>query len=139
MFWKRMIVADQERLLIAKNGRFQAIFTPGEYLIFVAPGVSLEVERHDVRDLVFQSMWADYLAKERPDIVARHFTLVETTDVQVGMVYVDSKLFQVLTPSKRVLFWRGRARVTAEMVEVIADCDSLATFSLATFEQELEV
>jgi hypothetical protein len=78
MLWKQIIVGDQERALISKNGRFGGIFTPGEYRLFTTPGVSLEVEKHNVRDIVFQSTWSDYLAKERPDIADRFFTRIET-------------------------------------------------------------
>ncbi|MBV8707498.1 MAG: hypothetical protein JO028_09930, partial [Acidobacteriaceae bacterium] len=73
MLWKRVIVGDQERVLIAKNGRFSGILEPGQYRIFVTPGMSLEAERHDIRNLVFTSKWADYLAKEQPDLVSRYF------------------------------------------------------------------
>jgi hypothetical protein len=73
-----------------------------------------------MRDLVFGSKWADYLVKERPDLVNRYFTCVETSDVQVAMVYVDSKSLEVLLPAKRVLYWRGLAEVTAEVINVVA-------------------
>ncbi|HEX4750634.1 MAG TPA: slipin family protein [Bryobacteraceae bacterium] len=121
MLWKRIVVGDQERVLVAKNGRFDAILTPGAYRVFAAPGVSLEVEKFNVRDLVFHSAWTDYLVKERPEVVERHFMLVETNDVQVAMVYADGKLYKVLTPAKRVLFWRGPVEVTAEVVDVVAE------------------
>ena len=119
MLWKRIIVGDQERALITENGRFGGILAPGEYRLVAKPGVSLDVEKHNVRDLVFQSTWADYLAKERPDVAERHFTRVETNHLQVAMVYVDGMLFQVMLPAKRMLFWRGAAAVTAEVVNVI--------------------
>ncbi len=121
MLWKRVVVHDQERVLIVKNNRLTQILTPGDHWIFVAPGVSLEMESHDVRNLEFQSRWADYLMKERPDLAEHHFTQVETNEVQVAMVYVDSKLFRVLTPAKSALFWRGLAEVTAEVVEVVSE------------------
>lgn len=152
MFWKRIIVGFRERIVVAKNGRFHAMLAPGKYRIFVLPGVSLEMERHDLRDLVFQSRWADYLISERPEVAERHFMRVETNDVQVGMVYVNGELFKVLAPAKRVLFWRGQAEVTAELVNVIAEPeispqnlddlermlpDSFATMS--AIEEELEI
>ena len=126
MFWQRVLVRDRERLLIAKNGRFERILLPGEYRIRVAPYVSLEREKHDIGDLVFRSSWTDYLLRMRPEVVDQHFTRIETNNAQVGIVYVDSELFTVLVPSKRLLFWRGEANVTAEMIEVVAEYDTPA-------------
>jgi hypothetical protein len=121
MLWKRFIVGNRERVLITRNGRFAGILAPGGYRLCVAPGVSLDVERHNVNDLVFQSAWADYLARERPDVAERHFTRVETNHLQVAMVYVDGQLFRVMLPAKRLLFWRGAAEVTADVVNVIEE------------------
>lgn len=120
MLWKRILVGDRERILITKNGRFDRILTPGEYRLFAAPWICLESEKFDLANIVFESAWSAYLVKERPDIVDRYFTLVETNDVQVALVYVDAKLFTVLMPAKRVLFWRGMGEVTAEIIDVIA-------------------
>jgi hypothetical protein len=121
MLWKRIIVGDGERALLTKNERFGGILSPGAYGIFVAPGMSLEVEKYSLNELVFRSEWADYLIRERPEIADRHFTRIETSDVQVAMVYLDGKLFKVLPPAKRLLFWRGRGEVSAEIVDVIAN------------------
>jgi hypothetical protein len=120
MLWKRVTVGDQERILVSKDGRFGGILTPGAYNMFVTPGVPLDLERHNVRDLVFQSVWAEYLVQERRELAERYFTRVETSDTQVAMVYVDRKLFKVMLPAKRMLFWRTPAEVTAEVVDVIA-------------------
>lgn len=120
MLWKRFVIASQQRGLVTKNGQFGGIFTPGEYAMFVPPDVSLEVERHDIREIVFRSAWADYLLKKRPGLVDRHFACVETNEVQIAMVYANGKLLQVLIPRKRALFWRGSAEITSEVVDVIA-------------------
>jgi regulator of protease activity HflC (stomatin/prohibitin superfamily) len=120
MLWKRIVVGDQERVLITRNGRFGGILAPGEYRLFVAPGVSLETEKHNVRNAIFESAWTDFLVRERPELAAQYFIRVETNDVQVALVYLDNKLFTVLSPAKRVLFWRGMSEITSEIVDVIA-------------------
>jgi hypothetical protein len=125
MFWKQIALGDHERGLVTKNGRFHAIFTPGVYRVFKSPGVSVEVEKFDSRDLVFRSSWAGYFIEKRPDIIERHFILIATTEVQIGMVYSDGHLFTVLTPAKRVLFWRGVAHITAEVVNVLGEPDCI--------------
>ena len=133
MFWKRIVVGDQERVLIAKDGRFTAILEPGAYTIFVRPSQTLTVEKFNVRALVFQSDWADFLVKERPAIVERFFTKVETTDDEVSIISVDRRLYKVLPPGKRMLFWRG-ADVSAKVINVV-DSPELPEASLTALER----
>ena len=121
MFWKRIVAGPYERVVVAKNGRFHQILLPGTHFIWVAPGVCLEIERHATDEMVFRSKWADSLIRERPDLAERYFIQVATNTVQLAMVYVDDKLFAVLTPAKRILFWRGAAEIRAEIADVIAD------------------
>lgn len=119
MVWKRFVLAPHERGLVTKNSRFGGIFAPGEYAMFLPADVSLEVERHDTREVIFRSAWADYLLNSQPELSRRHFHCVRTNARQIAMVSVDSKLFHVLTPSKRMLFWRNTATITAEFVDVV--------------------
>lgn len=121
MFWERFVVKTHERLLLTRNGRFDRILSPGEYRIGLVRSHSLGAERHDVRNLVFRSVWADYLVRERADVVNRHFTLLETSETEVAMVYANGELFRVLAPVKRLMLWRGVAEVTAEFVTVVAE------------------
>ena len=123
MLWKRIMVRDHERVLVAKNGKFDAILTPGKHVVFTWPGVWLQLETFDVRDLVFRNAWKNSLLRERPEVVAKHFHVVRTNRVQVAMVYANGKLIQVLPPSGRLLFWRGYANITAEIVDVFRDVD----------------
>jgi hypothetical protein len=126
MLWKRILVRDQERALIARNGKFCAILNPGKHVVFAIPGVSLDIENFDVRDLVFRSRWSNHLVEQRPDVVAKHFTLVATSDVQLAMIYADGKLVNVLLPGQSVLFWRGLAQLTIETVHIAGDPDALS-------------
>jgi regulator of protease activity HflC (stomatin/prohibitin superfamily) len=116
MFIRRILVGDRNRVLLIGKGRFERILEPGTYW-FWELGRSLEFESHDVKAVVFESPWADFLAKERPAIAQRYFTVVETSDSQVAVIYFDGKVSKVLGPGKRILFWKGAVAVTAEVVE----------------------
>jgi regulator of protease activity HflC (stomatin/prohibitin superfamily) len=115
LFVKRILVGDQERVLLIRKGRFVRMLGPGEYWVW-EPGMSLET--HSIREVVFASPWADYLSKERREITDRYFTIVETSDSQVAVVSLDRKLALTVAPGKRMLFWRGPMEVTAEVIEV---------------------
>src|ERR1700692_2877425 len=113
----RIIVGDNERVLLVRNKRFSRILGPGNYWIFTL-GAGIGQERHNIRDLVFTSEWADFIVKERPDVAAAYFTVVETSDSQVAVIAVERKLVRVIAPGKRVLFWRGVLDVTFELIDV---------------------
>ncbi len=119
MFCKRITVLKHERVLLTKNGHIDRILMPGSYKLFHVPCTQLEIEKFSVLDLKLESRWAEQLLRDRPQLVARHFTAIETSEVQVAMVYADDRLFCVMPPASRLLFWRGAARVTAEIVQVL--------------------
>ncbi len=119
MFWERISIGSQERVLVAKNSQVKTVLTPGKHNIFVPPFVSLELERHNVNDLVLESKWSRYLLTRAPAIADRHFIRVGTDEVQVGLVYANGQLFKVLTPYSRILIWRDVAEIRVELVDVV--------------------
>src|SRR5882724_2827850 len=95
MFIRRIFVGDRNRALVVQAGRFQSILMPGKYWFWTF-GRSTEFESYDLKTVVFESPWADYLAGERKDVADRYFTTVETSDAQVAVVYLDGKLARVI-------------------------------------------
>jgi regulator of protease activity HflC (stomatin/prohibitin superfamily) len=113
---RRILIGDNERVLVIRKRRFAEILEPGERWMFTA-GRGIELERHNVRELVYSGEWAEYIVNSRPDIAARLFTVVETSDVQVAVVSLDGRVARVIGPSGRVLFWKGPVNVTFELFD----------------------
>jgi regulator of protease activity HflC (stomatin/prohibitin superfamily) len=111
---RRIFVGDTERVFLIRNGRFEDILGPGDYWIF---GFNIELERHNVKELVLISEWKEFLVKERWSLVARYFTMVETGDSEVAVVYFDDKVSRVIGPGQRVLFWNGSLAVTYDLID----------------------
>src|SRR5260370_22730934 len=116
LFVRRVLVGGQERALLIRDKRFERALEPGRNWVWLMRG-AVEVEFHNVKALEFQSTWVDYLVKERAELVSRLFTVVETGDAQVAVVYLDGKLARVIGPGKRVLFWRGPVEVTSLVID----------------------
>jgi regulator of protease activity HflC (stomatin/prohibitin superfamily) len=114
----RVLIGDNERILVIRKRRFVEILGPGERWLF---GRGVELVRHNVRDPIFGGEWADHIANRQPETVARYFTVIETSDAQVAAVYLDSRLARVIAPSNRVLYWKDAVNVTFETVEVRAE------------------
>src|SRR6266851_3123302 len=117
---RRVLVGDNERVLLIRKKRFNDILAPGEYWIFTL-GRGIELERYNIKDLVFASERADYIVRERPELALRYFTVVDTADSQVAVVYLDGKLARVVKPGTRVLFWRGAVAITFDLIDVRAE------------------
>jgi regulator of protease activity HflC (stomatin/prohibitin superfamily) len=117
---RRVVVGDQERVLVLRKKRFADILGPGEYWMFTL-GQGIETLRVTVQGLVFAGEWADTIVNARPELAARYFTVVETGDAQVAPVYLDGKLARVVGPSTRVLFWKGAVEVTFELIDARAE------------------
>jgi regulator of protease activity HflC (stomatin/prohibitin superfamily) len=113
----RILVGDNERVLLIRNKRFSQILGPGEYRIFT-PFQGIETERFNTASLIFTSAWADFIVKERPEVAADYFTVIETSDSQVAVIAIERKVVRVLAPGKRVLYWRDVLDVTFELIDV---------------------
>jgi regulator of protease activity HflC (stomatin/prohibitin superfamily) len=120
--FRRVLVGDNERVIVIAKRRFREILGPGEHWLWTF-GRSIALEYHNVRDIVFMSEWADYLAKERPDVVSRLFHVVETNDSQVAVIFLDNKVDRVIGPARRALFWRGPVSVAAELFDARNDIE----------------
>jgi len=116
---RRILVGVNERVLVIRKRRLADILAPGEYWMWTL-GRGIEFEVHDTRALVMSGDWGNYIARERPDLVSRHVVVVETTDTQVAVVYVDGCLARVVGPATRVLFWRGAVEVAFEVIDAAA-------------------
>ncbi len=119
MFHK-ILIGDQERVLVLKKGRFYDILGPGEHYLI---GFGFTMQKFQVRDLYFENEWTDFVRKQRPDIVETHFVSVETGDSQVAVLLHDGKVTRVMGPGRRLLFWRGSVTITARMFDAKAEID----------------
>jgi regulator of protease activity HflC (stomatin/prohibitin superfamily) len=113
---KTITVAENERVLIARRGRSLRILEPGIHRVL---GWGVTAETWKLADTELKSDWNDVLVNQYPEVVKRHFTLVETGDTEVAIVYADGRVLQVITPGKRALFWKELADISFERIDVI--------------------
>lgn len=98
----RINVAETHRALILRKGRFAAILGPGEHRMRLR---GLTVQMHDLASGRFVSAYEGALFRERPDLVAEHLTEVRVGEGEVAVVARDGRLFEVLRPEARAVFW----------------------------------
>jgi regulator of protease activity HflC (stomatin/prohibitin superfamily) len=117
LFRTRVTVPEGERALVLRNGKFHDILRPGRHFVrnFRA---AVQVEAHALTQPVFTSGYEQALVAERPDLVAAHFTPMRTGPAEVAVVYRDGKLFGVLKPEARQLFWTDAGPWEIETIDI---------------------
>lgn len=109
----KVLVNENERALILKNGQFHSIITPGEHSL---PGIKrvYTVESFSLSQPVFFSDYADSLLATRADIAQDHLTVIETGADEMAVISRAGKLYAVQRPEKRSIFWTDAGPWTIE-------------------------
>ena len=64
---RRILIGDNERVLVIRKRRFAEVLEPGERWMFTL-GQGVELVRSNVRELVYSGEWADYIANVHPEV-----------------------------------------------------------------------
>ena len=87
----RVLVSENERVLALHKGRFIGILGPGEYRLPNRDG-TLVAERHDLNSPAFVSKFERALMRERPDLAARHLTVLAAEEGEVAVLMREAML-----------------------------------------------
>lgn len=117
---ERIVVEEHQRVLLYKKGHFVDLLKPGSYHFLNISG-ELTYETFDTNVLEFKSKYADVLIKKHPDVIERNFFLVDVADRQVAIVSVDGKMYKVLPPGSRQLFWKEMRELSVEYVDISSE------------------
>lgn len=107
----RVTLTETERMLVLKDGRFDAILGPGKHRIKRA-GILREV--HTIDDLTFVSPFREALMRERPDLARDHLTEFRAGPDEVVIVHRDGAPHSVLLPEARVVLWTDAGPWTSQ-------------------------
>lgn len=118
----RVMVKENERALALYKGRFMGILTPGEHRLRNVRGL-LEIEMHDLNRPEFVSAFENALFREQPDVAAAHLTEVRTDRDEVAVIYRDGRLFGILKPDGRTVFWTDAGPWTVDRIDVSESLD----------------
>ncbi|MEM7522604.1 MAG: hypothetical protein AAF360_02365 [Pseudomonadota bacterium] len=101
--WRRLTVEETQRLLVLRDGRFEAILGPGQHRLKAR---GLKVEWRDLANSVFASEFSDALERARPDLFSEHLTVIEGAEGEVTVITRRGRLEDVLRrPWSRKVFW----------------------------------
>lgn len=115
--FKRIVVAQQERGLLFRDRTLRAVLNPGVYRYF-DPLNRVAVPLCDLGRVELELTGAEMLVRTAPEACAAHLQRVEVGERQVGLVFQDDKLTDLLPPASQRVYWRGPVVVRVELVEI---------------------
>ncbi|HDC8581572.1 TPA: slipin family protein [Escherichia coli] len=101
---KKISVRKDQLALLSRNGDYYKVLHAGEHLLpwLNTPEVLLiTLDGSEVPDVL-----ADYLRRFQPDWVEKYCLVADLSEIEVGALYMDGILQEILPPSTRRLYWR---------------------------------
>lgn len=118
LLWKTVDVADTERVFVYRRERLVNVLEPGRHRIEAVSG-SINLEVHNVTGVRFDLPNAKFVLKTCEDRLARYIASVELTDTQLGLLYRDNHLVEVLAPGSFYAYWKGVEEVRVDVIDIV--------------------
>jgi regulator of protease activity HflC (stomatin/prohibitin superfamily) len=114
--WTTIVVKDEERALLSRNGRFERLLSPGRFREF-DPFWHLSAEVVKVVRAEIAADKALLLAKMNPALAAENFAIVQPGPDQVAIVSMDGEPKHLVLPNTTRAFWKVVTTVEVEMID----------------------
>jgi regulator of protease activity HflC (stomatin/prohibitin superfamily) len=115
-FMFTVVVKDDERGFLSRDGRFDRILGPGRFKAF-DPYRHLSAE---VIKVVRSEIAADkalLFAKTHPTVAAEHFEIVQVGPTEVAIVSFDGEAKHLILPNTTRAFWKTLTKVDVERID----------------------
>ncbi len=116
----QIVVKDDERALLTRDGRFVKLIGPGKYTAF-DPGHELAAEIVKIMRAEIPAERALLLHQTHPDLVDEHFEIVQAGPTQVAIVSFDGDPKHIVLPNTTRAFWKTLTKVDVELIETAND------------------
>lgn len=115
--FRKFLVRKNERGLLFKQGDFVKILRPGSY-IFLDPAFRVSVDIFPLEVTRFEHRLQEFILNAYPDMCTKEFKVFEFQPTQIGLIYENQKLTEILPPNSRHFYWNGFISVTCEVVDI---------------------
>lgn len=119
-FWFTVIVKDDERAFLMRDGRFQRLLEPGRFSAF-DPTAKLTAETVKVVRAELPAERALLIEKTQPKLAEEHLEIVQAGPNEVGIVAFDGEPKHLVLPNSTRAFWKTLTNVDVEMIDAGAD------------------
>jgi regulator of protease activity HflC (stomatin/prohibitin superfamily) len=113
MMIRKVVIGDAERGMVYRNRRFERVLGPGVHRVH-AWFDSIEVRLFDISQPEYNGKDVDTLIAAMGTRLGDHFLLADIGMQEIGLVYRNGKLEDVLAPGARKLDWTGLIEVAVQ-------------------------
>lgn len=117
MIRKEVIVAENQRGLLVKDGRLLRMLDPGRHVLWDWDN-RLRAEIVPAQGN-FASPWAAIIEKLHPEVAAEYFEIVRPAEGQVAVVWLDGRASLIVRPGQVVHIWKALNDVRVETFDVL--------------------
>ena len=117
-------IADTELGLLYRDRVFQKALGPGVYRRLPNMTVSTEVRKLDLRALPIKDPALSALYLTRPDMVAAYFVVADMADSQLGLIFADGKLVDLVGPGGRAFYAKRLRRIAVRVLDAATEVEA---------------
>jgi regulator of protease activity HflC (stomatin/prohibitin superfamily) len=104
--FKNFVIKETQRGILLKRGQFVRVLESGEHRVF-DPARVFSLLSFDLERPAFTHDLKDFLIAKRPEVIERHFELIQTGEAQIAIVSREGNILEIVGPQTRALYWRG--------------------------------
>jgi regulator of protease activity HflC (stomatin/prohibitin superfamily) len=119
-FWFELVVKDDERAFLARDGRFVRLLQPGRFTAF-DPGHHLVAEVVKVVRSEIATEKALLLQRTHLPVAEQNFEIVHVGSNEVAIVSFDGEPKHLVLPNTTRAFWKTLTDVGVERIDTAAD------------------
>ncbi len=119
-FLKTIDIADNERALLFDRDRLKKVLEPGRHRLSTFSR-KLTVEKFDITSARFEHPKLKFLVRQYQSILESFIDVFELNDNEVGVIYRDQKISDILPPGDLLVTWKGSDEVRVDVLDITKD------------------
>ena len=120
LFKFKVVVKDDERAFLVRDGRFERLLGPGRF-VAIDYGRRLTAEVVKVARAEIAADKALLFAKSHPAVATEHFEIVQAVANEVAIVSLDGEPKHLVLPNTTRAFWKTITKVDVERIDASAE------------------
>jgi hypothetical protein len=131
LFYRKIDLADNEKAFLYRRNRFALVLEPGRYRYF-DPFGEIRIERFDITQRELVHNLDKLMVTVFKDKTLNHLEAYRLGEQEVGLLYADNQLVEILAPGSFRVYWKGVEKIELKRVDISetyrVDSELLAVF-----------